>query len=174
MQNVRISRYATPAAGFAGTVSPEDGSWIVFVATDGEALFYRRTEASDLEGGTRSTYVDVELPGLALPDTGRLPTPEQIGFPAHEHPGPLDYEVAPGTDPESGRAGFYARLNARAIMAWGETEHAAIRALLNYVAHLCTAGCLDHTGRPMQSNPRRYRAVFGDTLRPVANDVPPR
>ena len=97
-------------------------------------------------------------------------------LPVQEPPKPgaprsLDFTVVPtdGCDvpSESGQAipGFWARLNARDIACFGETEHLALKNLLNYVAELCTAGCLDHTGRPMPGHlKRRYDAVFGPTL----------
>ena len=62
------------------------------------------------------------------------------------------------------RDGFLAMLNCRNVGSWGVTEHEAIKNLLNYVAKLCVAGCLDHTGKPMvtRGSDRRYKAAFGD------------
>ena len=177
MQNIRIQRFSPAVAGFDGTLEPDDRSWIVFVASDGGAVFYRRQLVELLDGSQKETYADVELPGLVLVDGQGVPPP--VAFPEMEHPGPLDFTVVPAHEPmmdavspadharerelhPNARAGFEARLNARSIAAWGATEHEAIRSLLNYVAQLCTAGALDHTGRPMHGHcARRYAAVFG-------------
>lgn len=180
MQNIHISRYADPiAVGFQGTVSPEDRSWIVFVANDGEATLWRRTSPHlpnpPSTGDTDTTYVDVELPTASTIKDGQFPQPV---FEGRLGAGPLDFTLTPAKEPfgdaltpadhqreaeahPEARSGFYATLNCRAISCWGETEHEAIRGLLNTVAQLCTAGSLDHTGAPMTGSKRRYEAVYG-------------
>lgn len=178
MKNVRISRFISPVNGCAGTIAPEDGAWVVVVDTAGDAVFLRRSEVTDLNSGdTEALYVDVELPGVvATPEevrAGALPELPKL----KEWPGPIDYTVEPAIEPMMDalspadhareqalgpRPGFMAMLNVRNVGAWGETEHEAVRALLNIVAQLCVAGSLDHTGRPMRATSRRRReAVFG-------------
>lgn len=170
MNNIHVRRFATSEA-WQGLIEPEDRSWFVLIDDKGEATFWRQCPAPDElgpdVGATQQFYIDAELPG------GRLFVDEPI--PVQEPPKPgeprsLDFTLAPtnGEDvptPEGQRAspGFWAHLNARQVSCFGETEHLAMKNLLNYVAELCTAGCLDHTGRPMPGHlARRYNAVFGD------------
>jgi hypothetical protein len=100
-------------------------------------------------------------------------TPMEPGAEAENWPG-LRLDSVPVehvTDPQTGKLvpvteapkkGFWATLNKRMIACFGETEHEAIRNLMNSVAQLCTAGCLDHTGNPAYGHHhRRYDAVFG-------------
>lgn len=157
MPNIHVQRYASPST-FAGNIEPEDRSWIVFVAVNGEATFWRRSKRTKLGEKTEHVYVDAELPTHVIDgiDTAEPSQPP----PPWGHPGPLDFTIEPATGPGD-QPGFFASLNVRAIACWGETEHDATRGLLNYVASLCTAGALDHTGQPTVSNPRRYAAVFG-------------
>ncbi len=178
MTNIHVKRYPDPKAiGWELTIEPEGRDWIVFVPHgDNPALFFRRVEVLDEEGKTVHAYADVELPGT-LP-MQHLQPPCSPPPPA-EGRGPLDFEVVPYREPmgdaispadharererfPEAREGFLAKLNARAVGCWGETEHEAIRALLNHVVRLAVAGCLDHTGEPMKaSSKRRYQAVFG-------------
>ncbi len=170
MNNIHVRRFST-AEAFQGVIEPEDRSWVVLIDDRGEATFWRQCPAPEElgpdAGATQQFYIDAELPG------GRLLVDEPV--PVQEPPQPgeprsLDFTLLPTTGedvptPEGQRAipGFWARLNARHVCCFGETEHLAMRNLLNYVAELCTAGCLDHTGRPMPGHlRRRYNAVFGD------------
>ncbi len=180
MQPVHVQRFAGRSP-WAGSVTPEDRSWTVFVDQSGEATFWRRVPADcaprsigeDLTK-VEHAYVDAELPGVAFPEGGTPPVPHRVQV---DHLGPLDYEVRPGREPfgdcldaaahaaeavahPEARDGYYATLNARAVSCWGETEHEAVRSLLNYVVELCVAGSLDHTGAPLLGNPRRRAAVF--------------
>lgn len=181
MQNIHIQRYSGSPA-WQGSIAPEDRSWIVFIDKDGEATFWRRVPADrnprsideDLSK-IEHTYVDAELPSV-LCDGDAPPLP----MPTHGPHDALDFTIIPNAREPFGdalsredhereaaahpdaRIGFYAALNVRSIMCWGETEHEAVRGLLNYVARLCTAGSLDHTGQPVLGNPRRYKAVWGD------------
>ena len=143
MQNIHIQRFKQ-SVGFAGQVEADDRSWIVFVDDNGEPSLWRRVEITTGEGKVEHAYADVEQ--VCAITTG-LPEPEQSAESA------LDYEV---TEIEGV---FEARLNARHIVAIGATEHEAVARLINYVAQLCTAGSLDHTGRPAVSNSRRRRLV---------------
>ena len=165
MQNIHVKRYQTPGI-WSGAIEPEDRSWIVFIATDGEASFWRECEATTLDGKTEHAYIDAELPGghiavdngghdvPPLVSDGMLPRPQELN--------PLDFTVDSLCDP-GGVPVYMASLSHRQVSCEGQTEHEAIRNLLNYVAQLCTAGCLDHTGRAMRGpSTRRYRAVFGE------------
>ncbi len=155
--NIRVNRYLSPGP-YTGEISPDDGAWIVFVDVNGEATFWRRVEhltiASDGTEHVEQAYVDAEIPTHVHVNGVPSPAPGPA-----QHPGALDFEVyradGPGEDP-----GFFASLNCRSIACWGATEHEAIRGLLNYVAQLCTAGALDHTGKPAVINPRRYAVVW--------------
>lgn len=188
MQNIHVKRYANPAAiGYQGAIEPEDRSWVVFVAADGEATLWRRVENVTLDDtdGTKieHAYVDVELPGHMTPGHP-LHSMGEPPFPAFDPAAdkPLDFTVTPMREPmmdaidgaghakedefyPNRRDGFIATLNCRNIGSWGPTEHDAVRGLLNYVAKLCVAGCLDHTGQPMthRGSNRRYKAVFGES-----------
>lgn len=156
MQDIHVNRYKSREHGFQGSIEPEDRSWIVFVDNAGQATFWREVEVDNPEapeaiGGVRHAYVDVEIPSLhvegdALPNVGSASTP---------YPGPLDF-----TTHENEDGSFSAHLNVRDVAATAPTEREAIRDLLNYVAQLCTAGCLDHTGAPTVLNKRRYEHVW--------------
>jgi hypothetical protein len=190
MQNIHVKRFND---NVRGVIEPDDRSWLLVVDADDTAVFYRRTEAKIVRGKACHRYTDAELPtrgGICAEDTEgcgdfeAAPMPPPAGGSSHfSNVGPLDFEVLAGAEepcmdvldgagaareaelyPDR-KTGFYAKLNARAVMCWGETEHEAIRNLLNYVAQLCTAGCMDHTGMPVAGlNRRRYQAVFpGDT-----------
>lgn len=159
MQNIHVKRYSNQGL-WAGTVEPEDRGWVVFIAADGEATFWRRIEVvedGNPSGKTEHVYIDAELPrGVArvLEDGAvgpMLPTPEPT-----PDVGPLDYTVHKQED-----GSWAALLNARSVGCNGADEHEAIRNLMNYVAQLCVAGCMDHTGAPVVgANPRRYKAVW--------------
>lgn len=153
MQNIQVKRYRPELKEWQGTISPEDGSWIVFVDGDGEPYFYRRVERYEEGEKTDEVYVDVEIPcGLPVPE-GAGPTLPQALESLESRP--IDYTVEPDEE------GFTARLNVRNVACHGKTEHEAVRELLNYVAQLCTAGSLDHTGVPSHGNKRRYEYVYG-------------
>jgi hypothetical protein len=174
MQPIHVSRYKSPNT-FAGYIEPEDRSWIVFVDAKGLATFWRRTEVQmkDEDGiHHEHGYIDVEIPGgIAEGEVPVLSAPEPA-----QYPGPIDYKsyfmeaqppfpaAADGSYPASNgiEAHWCAELNCRDIVCIGETEHAAIQNLMNYVAQLCTAGCMDHTGLPVPGvSPRRHAAVWG-------------
>lgn len=188
MQPIHVKRYNNPAAvGYQGSVEPDDRSWIVFIDNEGLATLWRRVESKSgavyRDGKVIEpekvdhSYVDVELPTAF--DSLNNTTPMVPPHPPSSFPGPLDYTVEPGVEcfgdalspadhareraahPEA-KHGFYAKLSHRAIMCWGETEHEAVRYLMNYVACLCTAGSMDHTGKPMAGNQRRSKAVWGE------------
>lgn len=178
MQPIHVSRYKSPNA-FAGYIEPEDRAWIVFIDAKGLATFWRRTELHLKEDGLQREhgYIDVEIPGgVAEGEVPELVTPEPARY-----PGPIDYktyfmEAQPpfpaaedGSHPASIgiEAHWCAELNCRAIVCTGDTEHNAVKNLLNYVAQLCTAGSMDHTGRPVPgTNPRRFAAVWGSEPQP--------
>lgn len=178
-QHIHVSRYVDPKAvgGWEATVEPADRSWVVFVPTEGEALFYRAVDvALDNEtpdAKTETCYADVEMPfSMPMQHLQHLGAPPPPMSPKKvDWPGPIDYTVtdqwANPDCPEDVKADpsirFTALLNCRSIVCAGATEHEAVRALMNYVAQLCTAGCLDHTGEPrlVRTNKRRYQAVFG-------------
>lgn len=63
MQNILVKRYQHPG-DWTGWIEPEDGSWIVFVAKDNRAVFYRRVECVVEDGKIESRYLDVEVPGI--------------------------------------------------------------------------------------------------------------
>lgn len=54
MDDVKFEAYEQPAAGWAGCVSAKDGSWIVWVGTDGRASLY------DTRGDTATCVGTVE------------------------------------------------------------------------------------------------------------------
>jgi hypothetical protein len=111
-------------------------------------------------------YVDAELPSVGIGDLTAKSRDEAIrSAELHDGGGPIDYDIFPGPegDWEGAKMGWWARLNVRAILFWGETEHAAVRRMMNGIARLCTAGSLDHTGRPVLGNPRRRAALAVST-----------
>ena len=57
MQNIHVNRYQQPAAGFDGTIEPEDRSWILWVAVDGTPSLWVAKETNDDDGTTRRVYV---------------------------------------------------------------------------------------------------------------------
>jgi hypothetical protein len=175
MQPIHVKRYLTPN-DWAGYIEPEDRTWIVFVHSNGEATFWRRTEVSvdnNETPVTTSGYVDVEVPrGIAV-GTGKPVLPAPVPT---EWPGPIDYKTyfVPAQEarpaPEDGstpasqgmKAYWAAELSCRDIVFIGDTEHEAVQCLVNEVARLCTAGCMDHTGLPVPGvSPRRRAAVWG-------------
>ena len=157
MQNIHVKRYQPELKEWQGTISPEDGSWIVFVDSAGEPFFYRRGNVEKADGKLEEIYVDVELPcALPVPEGGIPPKDLR-----HHTEDPIDYHVEPNNDPKHPEEKFIAHLNVRAVAATGRTEHEAVRRLLNYVAQLCTSGSLDHTGAPSYGNKRRYEYVWG-------------
>lgn len=158
MQNIHVKRYRPELKDWQGTISPEDGSWVVFIDADGEPFFYRRVESETSEGRVEESYVDVEIPCAPLVEAPDALPPADLRTPEES---PFDYEVVPSEGPGLSSTGFFAKLNCRQVACYGETEHEAVRNLINYVAKLCTAGCLDHTGNPSHGNPRRYKYVFG-------------
>ena len=152
MQNIHVKRYETPTV-WAGSIEPEDRSWIVFIAADGASTFWRRANVDHKDiGDAEHGYVDAELPTGCCNNSG-VPLETQSPLPVRN---PLDFEVT------TQGSKFFAILNARDIAGEGATEHEAIQNLLNYVAQLCVAGSLDHTGAAVIGrNQRRYQAVFG-------------
>jgi hypothetical protein len=153
MQNIHVKRYQGKH-DWAGWIEPEDNSWIVFIATDGQATFWRRTEMRTEDGRIDHAYIDAEIPtGLVSSDR------ELVAQGGEQQEDLIDYTVEP-TDEHGG--GFFAKLNVRAVWCFGATEHEAVKSLMNYVARLCVGGSLDHTGRRVEgTNERRYRAAWG-------------
>jgi hypothetical protein len=165
MNNIHVRRFLTPYCNVQGLVEPEDKSWLVSIDDKDEATFWRQCPVDDWTLPTEQHgYVDAELPGRGRLHLEGVPVVQEALSVAHESH-PLDFTVTPSEScaltRESDPPGFWAMLNARDVACFGATEHEAIRALMNYVAQLCTAGCLDHTGRPMPAQARRrYDAVF--------------
>lgn len=173
MKNIHVRRFVTPNTSVQGLIEPEDKSWLVLIDDRGEATFWRQCPANPFEPHEtgepqREFYIDAELPGGRL----RVDPVVEREPPAEGAPRSLDFTVEPtetstlGPPPvdegAASQVGYWARLNARQVACFGETEHLAVKNLLNYVAQLCTAGSLDHTGRPMPGHSRRrYEAVFG-------------
>jgi hypothetical protein len=162
-KHIHVQRFPETAA-LALLVTPHDRSWALQVDHHDEAVFFRRVPSAEtpepIDGypdGTKHVYVDAELPSVDAADE----TPSDL--PVQSYPGPIDWTIVPGKEGawEGARDGFFAMLNVRSVAYWGETEHEAVRDLVNDVARLCTAGSLDHTGRPVMGNPRRRRMVNG-------------
>lgn len=58
MQPIHISRYEHPdKARYQGTVAPEDRSWILFIALDGEPQLFVRCSFETDDGKTEHGYV---------------------------------------------------------------------------------------------------------------------
>lgn len=167
MNNIHVRRFPTSDSHVQGLVEPEDKSWLVSIDDRDQATFWRQCrvdepQAPPSEG--QQHYVDAELPGRGRLCLEGVPVVHEalLISPAIN---PLDFTVRPaetsGVGRESDTPGFWAMLNVRDVACFGTTEHEAIQSLLNYVAQLCTAGCLDHTGRAMPGHSRRrYDAVF--------------
>lgn len=170
MQSIHVKRYLSgQGTGWQGCVEPEDRSWILFVHDNGTPVLYRRIEivnGSKVDGEpskVEHVYVDAEFPCAPTVGSGAVPSegasvalPEA---PFHRSLGALDYRIENVHD-EAGNPAFAAHLNCRSVAATGDTEHEAVKGLLNFVAELCTAGSLDHTGAPSHGNARRYHAVW--------------
>lgn len=189
-QTVHVRRYPDPRAvgGWEMAIEPDDRRFVLFVPTEGDALLYRRVDVRNEDGTIEHLYADVELPfSLPMQHLQTMDGPPPMPKSEEGRPwNPLDFTVRRATL-ESGVEGFMASLNCRAIEAEGENEHEAVRNLMNYVAQLCTAGVLDHTGEPCLMNPssnRRYEAVFGPSddqtkhveeqhVHPTVGDLPP-
>lgn len=175
MQDIVVRRYPNPTEiGWAGWIEPRDLAWIAFIDLQGRPVFYlhRDPETGAIlpdDPAERDRALAQIRGGLADGFPGgpsRKPPPMPGWSPMDlSGPGALDYRVVPEPEPmmdaldaadhareqerfPNRRSGFTAYLNARSIGCWGETEHAAVQSLLNYVARLCVAGHLDHTGRP--------------------------
>ncbi len=56
MQQIHVKRYAKSAAGFSGTIEPEDRSWILFVPTDGSVPSIWKRVESNGASDTESSY----------------------------------------------------------------------------------------------------------------------
>lgn len=177
LQPIHVRRYHAPEnIGYLGTVEPDDRSWVVFIRNDGEATLWRRVEVRSLDGKADHAYLDVELPCATV--EGHPLHPKALEPPPKAWPGPIDYTVSQQTEDADGvpKGTFTAWLNARQIGCTGATEHEAIRNLMNYVAQLCVAGSMDHTGRPVPAtNRRRYKAVWpdADLSAPSVDPAPP-
>lgn len=58
MQNIHVKRYEQQAAGYAGWIEPDDGSWVLFVPADGSTPhLYKRNEQQEHDGKTEATYL---------------------------------------------------------------------------------------------------------------------
>ena len=57
MQNIHVKRYKTPNGSWDGWIEPADGSWILFIATEGSPSLYERVERETESGRVNSTYV---------------------------------------------------------------------------------------------------------------------
>lgn len=149
MQPIHVRRYQDSGHGYAGWVEPADRSWVLFLAVDGTPILMRRIEEAILGGHTEHRYIDVEISRSGMPPDAAIskePMPANLTFEVSEQPD----------------GAFCARLGQRDIAADGTTRDEAITGLLNYVAQLCTAGCLDPTGEPVPGvSPRRQAAVSG-------------
>lgn len=61
MQQILVKRYAEPAAGYLGSVEPEDRSWILFLHQEGPEL-WERTEEKAEDGSVTETYQRQQYP----------------------------------------------------------------------------------------------------------------
>lgn len=188
MQELKVAEfYAPDNGGIKGAIEPEDKSWVLLLDEEGTPYLWRRAldmskypnPTSSVEEGLHTMYYDVELPGAVtvrhpLEVLASLPVPNLMVK------DPLDYTIEPAKEPKMDaidavghaeedrlypdrRDGFLAMLNCRSVGFWGETEHAAIKGLLNGVAVLCSKGYLDFTGRPMRV-PSGRRALVVESL----------
>ena len=177
MQNIHVIRYQTPQQiGYQGCVEPDDRSWLVFIDSNGDASFWRRCEYEEDDHSVHHGYIDAELPfGLQPKEEIASELAEKLPLRTEEgNTDGLSYKVVPvdevtekqwndlsAHEEPKPKRGFFALLGERTIACWGETEHEAVTSLLNHVAQMCVAGCLDHTGRAMPGgNLRRYQAIF--------------
>lgn len=60
MQNIHVKRYNPQNKHWAGTVAPQDDSWVMFIDTDGEPSLYRRVQLEVEPGKVEETFVNVE------------------------------------------------------------------------------------------------------------------
>ena len=58
MQPIHIKRFKQ--GDYIGSIEPEDRSWAVFIAKDGTATLWRRTELFDNPEGYEHGYLNVE------------------------------------------------------------------------------------------------------------------
>lgn len=65
MQNIHVKRYADQSHGYAGTIEPEDHSWVLFIDTSGKPSLWRRVEATNSDGVVEHAYADVEALGVS-------------------------------------------------------------------------------------------------------------
>lgn len=57
MQQIHVKRYESTAAGYAGTIEPEDRSWVLFIANDGTPSLYIGVTSESEDGKTEHGYV---------------------------------------------------------------------------------------------------------------------
>lgn len=69
MPHIEVTRYTPSAAGWAGYVSPTDGSWTLFIPADGgvPSLWVRQGPPRETDGKTERDLVNV----LDLPRDGQ-------------------------------------------------------------------------------------------------------
>lgn len=60
MQQIHVSRYSQPTAtGYLGSIAPADGSWIVFVPTEGDPQLFVRQKLEPGETQVEHGYINV-------------------------------------------------------------------------------------------------------------------
>jgi hypothetical protein len=57
VQNINVRRYKSPTGGSLGSVEAEDGSWMVFIDTEGAPTLFRRREHKVEDGREVSHFV---------------------------------------------------------------------------------------------------------------------
>jgi hypothetical protein len=159
MQNIHVKRYNSCQHMGQGTISPEDDSWLVAIDGDGVPHFYRRVVFETSAGKTESTYADVEVTPTESSLLGAKPElKDELDFRIVVDGHAPDFSKPQAVLPDNSPDGYVAYLNSRRVGTVGDTPHEALRGLMNYVAKMCAAGVLDHTGEhvPVTGSSPRY------------------
>ena len=65
MQKIHVKRYESPTVGFAGSIEPEDRSWVLFIAKDGAPSLFRLAGTTEIDGKTEDAYLPAGDPLFA-------------------------------------------------------------------------------------------------------------
>lgn len=123
--NIKVKRYSKDMPVWYGTVSPEDGSWVLFIPHEGVPHLYMRVEQATEDGVENTRYVDVRSPEARIGTVAAGAAAGHVLFSISKQ-----------------EERFFAQATVRSIGGEGATEEEATAQLLKYVAELLDKGAL--------------------------------